>query len=316
MGDPTGVGPEVVAKALLREEVYEWCRPLVVGDKGVFERIIQELDLPLEVTEGEGGRGKLPLLPVGELPPLPWGRPQREAGEAAYRYILKAVELIERGEAQAMVTGPVSKEAIQMAGYPFSGHTELLAQLSHTEEYVMMLAGPRLRVSLVTIHIPLSQVPSAISKERVLKCIEVTERGLKEDFGIASPRLAVAALNPHGGEGGLFGEEEEREIGPAVREAQEKGIEVQGPFPADSLFHEALSGGWDAVVAMYHDQGLIPLKMLHFRDGVNVTLGLPFVRTSVDHGTAFPIAGKGVADPTSMYAAIQMAAQILTHSSG
>ena len=215
-----------------------------------------------------------------------------------------------------MVTGPVSKEAIQMAGYPFSGHTELLAQLSHTEEYVMMLAGPRLRVSLVTIHIPLSQVPSAISKERVLKCIEVTERGLKEDFGIASPRLAVAALNPHGGEGGLFGEEEEREIGPAVREAQEKGIEVQGPFPADSLFHEALSGGWDAVVAMYHDQGLIPLKMLHFRDGVNVTLGLPFVRTSVDHGTAFPIAGKGVADPTSMYAAIQMAAQILTHRRG
>jgi 4-hydroxythreonine-4-phosphate dehydrogenase len=206
-----------------------------------------------------------------------------------------------------MVTCPISKALMQKAGHPYEGHTQLIAHVTGTRDYVMMLAGERLRVALVTIHCPLSEVPAGITPEKVHRTIAVTAAALRTDFGFKSPRLAVAALNPHAGEGGMFGSEEADRIVPGIRKAEEEGIDVAGPLPADTLFHAAASGRYDAVVAMYHDQGLIPLKLLHFYDAVNVTLGLPIVRTSVDHGTAYDIAGKGKANPSSLLAAVRMA---------
>ena len=314
MGDPAGVGPEVVLKALTNQQVVERTRPVVLGDRKVLEALqplvgtsfrVKEVAVP---REGDFSQGVLNLIPLSDVGPLPFGQPRREGGEAAYRYIVRAVELLLQGEAEAMVTAPISKVALRMAGHPWNGHTELLAELAGVKEYAMMLAGPRLRVSLVTTHVPLSEVPRRITSEGLLCTITVTHKALRELFGIEEPKLAVAALNPHAGEGGLLGREEEEVILPALKRASERGITAEGPFPADALFYHALQGRWDAVVAMYHDQGLIPLKMLHFREGVNITLGLPFIRTSVDHGTAYDIAGKALADPTSMISAIEMAA--------
>ena len=316
MGDPAGVGPEVVLKAIFRGGIAEVCRPVVLGDRRTLEAAARELGLPLKVEEiwspkeGNFTGEVLNLIPLTTLSTLPKGRPQREGGEAVYRYIVRAVELLMQGEADGLVTAPISKEALRMAGYLWNGHTELLAELSGTTEYAMMLAGPRLRVSLVTTHIPLSEVPRRLTAEKVLTTVRVTYRGLRELFGIKEPRIVVAALNPHGGEGGIFGAEEDEVVVPAVRRAKEEGMEVEGPLPADSLFYYAAQGRWDAVVALYHDQGLIPLKLLHFKEGVNVTLGLPFIRTSPDHGTAYDIAGKGIADPTSMICAVRMAAEM------
>jgi 4-hydroxythreonine-4-phosphate dehydrogenase len=199
---------------------------------------------------------------------------------------------------------------MRQAGYRFDGHTELLAHLTHTKDYAMMLAGDRLRVSFVTIHCALREVPQRLNKELIVKTITVTCRALQKDFGIRRPRVAVVALNPHAGESGLFGLEDKEVIRPAVEETKNTGLLVEGPFPADTVFYHALNGKFDAVVAMYHDQGSIPVKLLHFSDAVNVTLGLPLVRTSVDHGTAYDIAGKGVADPSSLVAAVGMAAKI------
>ncbi len=207
-----------------------------------------------------------------------------------------------------MATAPISKEAMHRAGHDYPGHTELLAELCGTEDYVMMLAGDVLRVALVTIHEALKDVPGLIGRERVLKTIRVTAAGVRRLTGIQQPRLAVLALNPHCGEGGKFGNEEQESILPAVRAAQEEGIDAVGPLSADTLFHFAQQGHYDGVVAMYHDQGLIPLKMLHFDDGVNITLGLPIIRTSVDHGTAYDLAGTGKASEKSLLAAIRMAA--------
>jgi 4-hydroxythreonine-4-phosphate dehydrogenase len=200
---------------------------------------------------------------------------------------------------------------MHQAGYEFEGHTELLAHLTGTKDYVMMLAGDRLRVSLVTIHCALAEVPRRLSEALIVKTIGITYRSLERDFGIDKPKVAVAALNPHAGESGLFGNEDKTIVGPAVEAARDSGLRVEGPFPADTIFYHASTGQYDAVVAMYHDQGLIPLKLLHFSDAVNITLGLPIIRTSVDHGTAYDIAGKGVADPSSLIAAIKMAAKIV-----
>jgi 4-hydroxythreonine-4-phosphate dehydrogenase len=209
-----------------------------------------------------------------------------------------------------MVTCPISKILMHQAGHRFNGHTQLLAHLTNTDDYVMMLAGKRLRVVLVTIHCAFKEVLANLDEKKILKTIIITSKALEKDFGIKKPRLAVAAINPHAGEGGLFGAEEMKIIRPAIEKAKLEGTEVEGPLAADTLFYRAASGEFDAVVAMYHDQGLIPLKLLHFSDAVNITLGLPIIRTSVDHGTAYDIAGKGIADSSSLKAAIRMAVNI------
>jgi 4-hydroxythreonine-4-phosphate dehydrogenase len=315
MGDPAGIGPEIIAKALLMPDIYEVCRPVVLGDIGCLEIAseavgslsFQGILTPPEVT---GRQGIIDVMPLSDLKDsVSPGRPTRNGGKAMVTYILKAVELATSGQVSAMVTCPISKELMHKAGYQFEGHTELLAHLTGAKDYVMMLAGDRLRVSLVTIHCPLAEVPGRLTKDLIVKTISVTYRSLKRDFGIDKPRVAVAALNPHAGESGLFGNEDKTIVGPAVEAARDSGFPVEGPFPADTIFYHASTGRYDAVVAMYHDQGLIPLKMLHFSDAVNITLGLPIIRTSVDHGTAYDIAGKGVADPSSLIAAIKMAAK-------
>ncbi len=324
MGDPAGIGPEIIVKALAKKEVFAKCRPLVIGDEGILAHTIQWMKSPLVIKkirgleEGEFTPGILNLIPLTDLSPedVPLGMPQSRGGEAAYRYIVRGVEMALAGIIDALVTAPISKEALNDAGYHFPGHTELLAAMTGAEDYVMMLAGPRLRVALVTIHLPLREVPSSLSIGRIKKTIVITFQGLKEYFGIRNPKIAVAALNPHAGEGGLFGSEEGEIILPAIEECRQEGIEVEGPLPADSLFFHAAQGRYDAVVSMYHDQGLIPLKLLHFREGVNITLGLPIIRTSVDHGTGYDIAGWGEADPTSLINAIKVAAEMATVKGG
>jgi 4-hydroxythreonine-4-phosphate dehydrogenase len=238
-----------------------------------------------------------------------FGQPSLAGGEAMFRYITEAARLCLAGEVAGMATAPINKDALNRAGHHYPGHTELLAELTGAREFVMMLAGEKLRVSLVTIHEALKDVPSLITPGKVLAAIRTTHRDVDRYFR-KNPRLAVLALNPHCGEGGLFGDEEERVIRPSVEAACSEGINAVGPLSADTLFYFAARGEYDAVVCMYHDQGLIPLKMLHFDDGVNVTLGLPIIRTSVDHGTAYNLAGTGKASDASMAAAIRMAADM------
>jgi 4-hydroxythreonine-4-phosphate dehydrogenase len=318
MGDPAGIGPEIIVKAMGEQTVFAQSRPVVLGDEGILSDAARWSKVPLKIKrieepeEGIFRRGILNLIPLTDLPPeeVPLGAPRSQGGAAAYRYIERGVQLAQRGSVDALVTAPISKEALNAAGYPFPGHTELLAKMTGSGDKVMMLAGPRLRVALVTTHLPLRQVPDALTRERITRTIEITAQGLKDYWGIQSPRLAVAGLNPHAGEGGIFGSEEQEIILPAVEECRQKGMAVFGPLPADSLFFHAASGRYDVVVSMYHDQGLIPLKLLHFRDGVNITLGLPIIRTSVDHGTGYDIAGQGVADPTSLINAILLAAKM------
>jgi len=317
MGDPAGVGPEIIVKALPREDISQVCRPIVVGDVGLLKaaaegigpRFFHGIEHP---GDSSGGPDAIDVLPLSDLKAFVTpGKPTIKGGRAMVEYILKAVELATSGEVSAMVTCPINKELMNQAGYGFEGHTELIAHLTGTKDYVMMLAGEKLRVALATIHCPLRDVADKISKELIVKTITITFHALERDFAIEKPRVAVAALNPHAGESGLFGREDMDIVQPAVKEARDSGLSVEGPFPADTVFYHALKGRCDAVVAMYHDQGLIPLKLLHFSDAVNLTLGLPIVRTSVDHGTAYDIAGRGVADPSSLIAAIKMAARII-----
>ncbi|MCM2358395.1 MAG: 4-hydroxythreonine-4-phosphate dehydrogenase PdxA [Geobacteraceae bacterium] len=318
MGDPTGIGPEIIARALARPEIAECCRVLVLGDRGAMERGIRIAGVPLclepageEALPEEPAAGCVYLRPLSELAAadMVFGKPTAASGAAMFRYITEAARLCLKGEAAAMATAPISKEALNRAGHKYPGHTELLAELTGTPEFVMMLAGDRLRVTLVTIHEALSSVPRLVTREKVLATIRITHRDVGRYFR-KSPRIAVLALNPHCGEGGLFGDEEELVIRPAVAAARREGIDAVGPLSADTLFHFAAQGEYDAVVCMYHDQGLIPLKLLHFDDGVNVTLGLPIIRTSVDHGTAYNLAGTGKASDASMAAAIRMAAEM------
>ncbi len=314
MGDACGVGPEVVIKSLTHPEIREICRPVVVGNTSVLGRYRDSLapELTFMPPGGDLSFGEVEVI---DPDPDPWhgepvlGRATREAGEASLSYIRKAVAMIQDGEADALATGPINKEAIRMAGSSFPGHTEMLADLTGTKDYAMMLVGGKLRVSLATIHIPLSEVPEALSIDGVLGTIRLTHRAAL-DMGVPHPRIAVCGLNPHAGEAGLFGEEETEVIGPAVEKALSEGMKVQGPLPADTVFHLALKGDFDAQVAMYHDQGLGPLKTVCFDEAVNVTLGLPIIRTSVDHGTAYDIAGDGVASPASMIEAIRLAARM------
>lgn len=320
MGDPAGIGPEIIVKAIGERTIFAQSRPVVLGDEGILSHAIQwskasvKIKRIKEPEEGVFRRGTLNLIPLTDLSPaeVPLGAPRSQGGAAAYRYIERGVQLAQRGSVDALVTAPISKEALNAAGYPFPGHTELLAKMTGSRDEVMMLAGPRLRVALVTTHLPLRQVPDALTSERITRTIEITSQGLQYYWRIQSPQLAVAGLNPHAGEGGIFGSEEQEVILPAIEECRQKGMAVFGPLPPDSLFFHAASGRYDAVVSMYHDQGLIPLKLLHFREGVNITLGLPIIRTSVDHGTGYDIAGQGVADPTSLINAILLAAKMAT----
>lgn len=321
MGDPTGVGPELIIKALLEGAFDGLCRPLLVaGDAGVLERAAGVFAQPCAVTFGTGlvshrltiaGR----TLDVHALSALPaadliYGQPTAACGRAMAEYIEWACNRCQSGAAAGMVTAPINKAAIHGAGYDFPGHTELLAARCGVDKVVMMLGGARLKVCLVTTHLALAQVPKALSSAEILATIRITDASFKRFFGLQQPRIAVLALNPHAGEGGLFGDEEARLIAPAIAAARAEGIAATGPHSADTLFHFAARGSCDAVVCMYHDQGLIPLKLLHFEDGVNVTLGLPIVRTSVDHGTAYDIAGSGKASTASLVAAINMAVEM------
>ena len=317
MGDPTGIGPEIVLKALAEPLIYTFCRPLVIGDVTVLGtartacRSRQDLKTVKSPDAGAYACGSVDVLNLSRLAPANavWGRPTAETGRAMVDYIIAAIDMACQGSVAAMVTAPINKQAMRLAGFDYNGHTELLATRTRTSAYVMMLAGERLRVALVTIHTSLKTVCEKLSRQRVLQTIRITGQALAERFGFKNARIAVAGLIPHAGEGGLFGNEEAEIIAPAVTLAREEGFNVSGPWPADTLFYHALQGRFDAVVAMYHDQGLIPFKLIHFTDGVNTTLGLPIIRTSVDHGTAYDIAGTGKADPGSLLAAIGLAAR-------
>lgn len=319
MGDPAGIGPEIIIDALNDESIYRICRPVVLGDPEILSSTILNasagvfLNIISRPSDAKAMPGKIDLIPVSRLRRggVSPGKPTPEGGKAMVQYIITAVEMILRERLEAMVTCPISKVLMHQAGFQFGGHTQLLSHLTNTPDYVMMLAGERLRVALVTTHCPLKEVSAILQEENVYKTITITANALRKDFGFEKPRVAVAALNPHAGESGLFGMEEENIISPAVSRAKAEGFQVVGPLPADTLFYKAASGQFEGVVAMYHDQGLIPLKLLHFSDAVNVTLGLPIIRTSVDHGTAYDIAGTGKADPRSLKAAISMAVEMV-----
>ncbi len=320
MGCPAGIGPEIIIKASQDYEILS--KIVVVGDLNILERAKACLKSGILIDRWELGKslkdGVLNCLSVTDLSPgdVPFGAPSRLTGKASFEYIKTAIQMTKSGIFSAIVTCPISKKGLELSGIDFPGHTEILAQLTNTSDYLMMMAGESLRVTLVTIHCALKDVPKLLSTERVFKTIRITHKSLVEDFGITRPRLAVCGLNPHAGEGGMFGDEEERIIGPAIEMARNKGIEVYGPFPPDTIFYMAKEGAFDAVCCQYHDQGLIPFKLLHFRDGVNVTLGLPIVRTSVDHGTAYDIAGTGKADATSLVSAIGLSERICQNRKG
>ena len=317
MGDPAGIGAEVSLKALLEAEIYTMCRPLVVGTLGVLKQMRdvlqsgQHLHALRGPTEGRYTLGTVDVLDLAaEHPgPFPLGVAAKENGGAAVAYVEKAIALALAGEVDAIATAPLNKEAMRVAGFPYDGHTELLAVKTGTKVYTMMLASGDFRVFHVSTHVSLRGAIERAKKARVLQVIELAYDEIHR-MGVTQPRLAVAGLNPHAGEHGLFGDEELHEIGPAVEEAQSRGWNVSGPLSPDTVFARAKRGDFDGVVAMYHDQGHIPFKMTEFELGVNVTVGLPIIRTSVDHGTAYDIAGKGVADPKNMVQAIVLAAEM------
>ncbi len=314
MGCPAGVGPEIIVKAFSKHpEWHQRDKIMVFGDKAILRRAMGIIGIELPILDADSPDLGLHLFSVTSLDTgeCPFGKPTGTTGEASYRYIVAAIKAAQEGRIGGIVTAPISKEGLRMAGIPYPGHTEILADHTNTRDYRMMLMGDRLKVVLVTIHMALSKVPQAITKEKVLETIIIVNEGLKRDFGIAAPRIAVAGLNPHAGEGGMFGNEETEVIEPAVREARSMGIECSGPYPPDTVFYRALHGEFHVVCAQYHDQGLIPLKLIHFEDGVNVTLNLPIVRTSVDHGTAYDIAGHGLASPTSLVAAVDVAREMM-----
>ena len=314
MGDPSGIGAEVTAKALAAHRGA--LVPYVFGDAGVFGPAARRAHLSLESVDlGDPLPAKGALVRVTKLPKVAArpGRPIRAGGVAQLAYLQAAYAAVASGQADALCTAPVSKAQVQVAEKGFVGHTEWLEAKTGAKRSVMMLAGSRLRVALVTNHLALARVPSAVTASGILGTVTATHTALRVDFGIARPRIAVCAMNPHAGEGGSFGDEERRVVLPALARAKRLGIAATGPYPADSVFFRAAAGEFDAVVALYHDQGLIPVKLLDAvaRDpAVNVTLGLPIVRTSPDHGVGYDIAGRGEASPRSMWAALAMAAAL------
>jgi 4-hydroxythreonine-4-phosphate dehydrogenase len=334
MGDPAGIGPEVTARALGEPAVREAARAVVLGDARVMAAAARlvGLDRPVRAvtraTEVTGTGDALEVLDLANADPSAFAVGQVSAlcGRAAYAYIERAVRLAQAGDIDGIVTGPISKEALAAAGLRHSGHTEILAELTGTRAYAMLLMGRELRVIHVTTHVALRRVPELVTRERVLRTIRLGHEAMRR-LGIAAPRLAVCGLNPHAGEGGLFGDEEQVAIGPAIADARSEGIEASGPWPADTLMSRARGGEFDCVVAMYHDQGHTPVKTLGFQydharkawtgmSGVNVTVGLPVLRVSVDHGTAFDRAGRGTANPESMVEAILVASRMAERGRG
>lgn len=317
MGDPAGIGAEIIVKALAGDEIYQLCRPLVIGDAARLEVAAGIVGLPTKinsVTESAAGsyrKGQIDCFDLGLVrPDLPFGKLSAAAGEAAFRYVEKAAALALAGEIDAICTAPLSKEAMHAAGHRYPGHTELLAYLTGTPEVSMMLAAPGLRVVHVTTHIGLIDAINRIEPGIVERTIDRGHLALLS-AGFEHPRVGVCGINPHAGENGLFGRgEEEEKILPAVLNCRKRGLDVTGPLPADTLFFRAGRGDFDLVVAMYHDQGHGPIKVLGLDEGVNITLGLPIIRTSVDHGTAFDIAGSGKADQRSLLAALRYAVEL------
>ncbi len=314
MGDAAGIGPEITLKLLADASLP--VRPIVIGDGALLRRTAAMLGIELEVDKIDHPRfaclrpGAVDVIEAGEpLGEVRSGTVDARCGAAAYAYIRKAIELANAGDIDAIVTAPIHKEALAAANVPFPGHTEMLARFANAERTAMMLANEHLRVVLVTIHLALREAIDQITIESELQAIRLADHGARS-FGIARPRVAVAGLNPHAGEGGLFGIEEIEIIKPAIDQARAEGIDASGPWPGDTVFMQARQGHFDVVVAQYHDQGLIPVKYLGLEDGVNITLGLPFVRTSPDHGTAFDIAGKCIADPASMRNALIQAVRL------
>ena len=302
MGDPAGIGPEIALKSFSSKRVNRAARPVILGDLALLRRLSEKLGLKSPPRSNVINLSTLDLKKLGP------GRPTIESSKAMVSYIKEAVRMAINFEADAMVTGPINKESAKLAGFKFPGHTEFIAHLTGAKDFSMMLGGDIIKVVLVTIHEPIKKVPSLITGKNVLKTIKITDSSFRKFFGLKKPRIAVCGLNPHAGEGGLFGKEEIKIIAPAVNEARSIGINAIGPLPPDTVFFRMREGEFDCAVCMYHDQGLIPLKLMHFENAVNVTLGLPIIRTSVDHGTAYGMAWKGKASAESMIAAIEMAA--------
>ena len=328
MGDPSGIGPEIAVKALARRETYEICRPLIVGDANAIKDALRITGLDLKINAiaaVKDARFEFGTLDVYDLnnvdmAKLQYGKVSAMSGHAAFEAVRQVIELALAKQIDATVTGPINKESINLAGHHYSGHTEIYADFTRTQDYTMMLAHESLRVVHVSTHVSLREACERVKKDRVLQVIKLAREACRK-IGIAEPRIGVAGLNPHAGESGMFGREEIEEIIPAIEEARALGIDADGPVPPDSLFSKARGGLYDIVVAMYHDQGHIPLKVIGFNwnpaeqkwdsiSGVNITLGLPIIRSSVDHGTAFGKAGKGTASELSLIHAIEYAVQM------
>lgn len=317
MGCPVGIGPEIILRYFSAAEQNTHKQPvIVIGDRDVLEFQAGHLNIDIQCISWSPGKplphNGVPVYNVGHLNPasLRWGTPTQETGRAMVSYIEESVHLHRQKFIDAVVTCPISKSALRLAGNTFPGHTEMYAHLIGENQFTMMMAGEKLRVTLVTIHCGFSKILQNITVEKVFDRILLTHESLRKDFALPSPKIAIAGLNPHGGEGGLFGTEEQHIIQPAIMKAQAAGMNVTGPFPPDTVFLSASKGDFDAVVSMYHDQGLIPFKLLHFEDGVNLTIGLSLIRASVDHGTAYDIAGQGKARESSLAAAVRLAAEI------
>jgi len=318
MGDPAGIGPEIILKLHKEEDLIKNLQIFVLGDKNILHATSKSINLPLKINlisnlkTLQNKPGFINLLNLSHLSEdkIKIKGPDKDCGKFQAFYIEKAVELAKDNLIDAIVTCPINKKSLNMAGYDFPGHTEFLAHLTGKRQVGMMLAGEKLKVILVTTHCPLMEVSAHLNKDKILSILKLANRELKSHFGISLPKIGVAALNPHAGEEGIFGDEEEKIIKPAIEEAKKEGIIASGPHPSDTLFYFATKGDYDAIICMYHDQGLIPFKLLHFFDGVNITLGLPIIRTSVDHGTAYDIVGKGIANHKSLISAVKWAGKL------
>lgn len=314
MGDPTGAGPEIIVKALYSDEIRGLCRAVVIGDAAAMHAAVEIVKMPVEIRaiknvgEAQFADGTIEVIDLKNvnMGKLVRGRVDPMGGKAAFAYVETATRLALEKEIDAIVTAPLNKEALNKAGYAYSGHTEILAHLCDVSDVVMILVAGDLRIAHVTTHVSLRKALDLVTKDRILRVLKLTNEAVKR-MGIIEPRLVVAGLNPHAGEDGLFGNEEKEQILPAIEAAKQLGLNVRGPLPPDTAFLRASRGEFDAAIAMYHDQGHIPMKMVGFDKGVNVTLGLPIIRTSVDHGTVFGKAGKGTANPRSLIEAIKLA---------